>query len=321
VVTRECYLSCMILRGSDNSRFYQVKTNLQNDMTKGTTTTPRRSSKLLASSANTRCPQGTSVPDSRTAREQHSCKAAEKRSLRLAQLTAGIMANWGTTKQAELQIEGVQNLNIEDCVQEHSLFLADNDYKMFQREKKVIMKEMRFPRGERGIHGILSPHHVYIDTCATFTSTPYPHLLTNLKKEERALMGQSNMGSGGMEMSGEIGAVDQMWLNKGGVATIIPLKVLKKIWPVTYDSRRNGGPFVIHADQGNIIVKNNSKGMPYLDIRDMEAEVVLLFIQTMIGAVEAADGLYSWTILVYSVDYATITLQLCKQKTLYVLLP
>jgi hypothetical protein len=26
------------------------------------------------------------------------------------------------------------------------------------------------------------------------------------------------------------------------------------------------------------------------------------------------DGLYSWMILVYSVDYATIALQLCKQK-------
>ncbi len=28
----------------------------------------------------------------------------------------------------------------------------------------------------------------------------------------------------------------------------------------------------------------------------------------------ASDGLYSWTILVYSVDYAAITLQLCKKK-------
>jgi hypothetical protein len=192
------------------------------------------------------------------------------------------------TSCPKLQIEGVLNLNIEDCIQEHSLFLADNDYKMFQREKKVIMKEMRFPRGKRGIHGILLPHHVCMDTCATFPSTPYPHLLTNLKKEERALMGHSNMGSGGTEMSGEMGAVNQMWLNKGGVATIIPLKVLEKIWPVTYDSRRNGGHFVIHTNQGNIIVKNNSKGMPYLDIRDVEAEVVLPFIQTTIGAVEAA---------------------------------
>jgi hypothetical protein len=128
---------------------------------------------------------------------------------------------------------------------------------------------MRFPQGKGGIHGILSPHHVYIDTCATFSSTPYPHLLMNLKKEEHALMGHSNMGLGGMEMNGEMGAVNQMLLNERGVATIIPLKVLKKIWPVTYGSRCNGGRFIIHTNQGNIIVKNNSKGMPYLDTSGM----------------------------------------------------
>ncbi len=72
------------------------------------------------------------------------------------------------------------------------------------------------------------------------------------------------------------------------MATIIPFKVLKKIWPVTYDSRCNGGRFIIHTNQGNIIVKNNSKGMPYLNIRDVEAEVVLSFIQTTIGAVKVA---------------------------------
>ncbi len=42
VVTRKCYLSCMILRGSDNSRFYQVKTDLQNDMMKGTDNYPKK---------------------------------------------------------------------------------------------------------------------------------------------------------------------------------------------------------------------------------------------------------------------------------------
>ncbi len=31
----DSYLSCMILQGSDNSRFYQLKTDLANDMTKG----------------------------------------------------------------------------------------------------------------------------------------------------------------------------------------------------------------------------------------------------------------------------------------------
>ena len=32
---RECYLSCMLLRGADNSRYYQFKLDLSNDMTKG----------------------------------------------------------------------------------------------------------------------------------------------------------------------------------------------------------------------------------------------------------------------------------------------
>jgi hypothetical protein len=40
-VCRECYLSCMILRGSDNSRYFQLKVDLSNDMTKGTNNFPK----------------------------------------------------------------------------------------------------------------------------------------------------------------------------------------------------------------------------------------------------------------------------------------
>ena len=39
-----------------------------------------------------------------------------------------------------------------------------------------------------------------------------------------------------------------MWLNEGSVATIVPLKILKQIWPVTYDSRCHGGKFVLKTD-------------------------------------------------------------------------
>ncbi len=290
VVTRECYLSCMILHGSGNSGFYQVKTNLQNDMTKETNNYPKTVIKTTCLLSKYKVP-----PRHIRARQLDSEGVAFVQGGREKKPAIGAIDCWYCGKLGhyktsclKLQIEGVQNLNIVDCVQVHSLFWADNNYEMFQREKKVFTKEMRFPWGKRGIHGILLPPHVYIDTCATFASTPYPHLLNNLKKEERALMGHSNMGSERMEISGEMVAVDQMWLNKGGVATIIPLKVLKKIWPVTYNSRRNGGRFVIHTNQCNIIVKKNSKGMPYLNIRDVEAEMVLLFIQTTIGVIKAA---------------------------------
>ncbi len=116
----------------------------------------------------------------------------------------------------------MQNLDIDIYNKAHSLFSANKGLTMVQDEKEEKL----------GVCGILSKHHVYIDTCASYASTPYPELLENMRKQARGLVGHSNAGSCGMDTAGEMGAVKQMWLNKGRVATIIPLKVLKKIWPV-----------------------------------------------------------------------------------------
>jgi hypothetical protein len=75
-----------------------------------------------------------------------------------------------------------------------------------------------------------------------------------------------------MDTAGDMGAIKQMWLKEGGVAAIVPLKFLKKVWPVTCNSRRHNGQFVLHTDQGDIFIKNNSKGMPYLDIRELDTQ-------------------------------------------------
>jgi hypothetical protein len=62
-----------------------------------------------------------------------------------------------------------------------------------------------------------------------------------------------------------MGAIEKMWYNEGGVATIVPLKMLERIFPISYQSHKgmNPGHFVIHSDQGDIVVKNNGAGMPY----------------------------------------------------------
>ena len=165
----------------------------------------------------------------------------------------------------ELKIQepnvGVQNLHIDDCAEEHALFSSEEDEGLAMAQKS----------GERGVRGILLKHHVYIDTCASYASTPYPELLKNIDKQRRGLVGHSNAGSCAMDTAGDLGAIKQMWLNEGGVATVVPLKVLEQIWPITYSSHggMNPGKFVVRTDQGDIVVKNNGKGMPYLDLREL----------------------------------------------------
>ncbi len=78
----------------------------------------------------------------------------------------------------------------------------------------------------------------------------------------------------GMDSSSLLGALKQVWLNIGGVATIIPLKQLKKLCPVTYDSTRNGVEFVCRTKNGDVVLRNNDKGMPYLDLRESNAKAV-----------------------------------------------
>jgi hypothetical protein len=80
-----------------------------------------------------------------------------------------------------------------------------------------------------------------------------------------------------------------MWLNKGGIASVVPLKILEKTWPITYSLHKgmNTGKFVLHTHDGDIVVQNNTRGMPYLDIRELEGEVTLCLLQGTIKTVQA----------------------------------
>jgi hypothetical protein len=173
---------------------------------------------------------------------------------------------------------GVQNLNIGNCEEGHSLFSSKKD-----KGLSIVQDE---EKEEEVVWGIISKFHLYINTCTSYASTPYRKHLENMEVQECGLVGHSNTGLCGMDTAGDMGAIKQMWLNKGRVATTVPLKVLEKIWPVIYDSRRHSGKLVWHTDQGDIVIKNNSKGMLYLDIQELEAIVPLSFIQTVRGNME-----------------------------------
>jgi hypothetical protein len=47
----------------------------------------------------------------------------------------------------------------------------------------------------------------------------------------------------------------------------------------------NPGQFVIHVDAGDVVVRNNQKGMPYLNLKEVKAEVALCLVQDVIQTV------------------------------------
>jgi len=285
-VCRECYLSCMLLSRADNGQYYQFKVDLSNDMTKGIDNYPKTVVETMHMLTDY-------IPPLRLQRVRDS----DGEGLAFFQGEGGALR--GPKKdikcfhcdgphykskcpKLKLLDAGVHNLNIDDCDKEHNLFSADNGYWLIQKQA-------------RGVQGILSPYHAYINTCASYSSTPYPELLSNLKKQACELISHRNAGLCGMDSSGSLGALKQVWLKQqGGVATIIPLKQLKKLCPVVYDSTCNGGAFICCTKDGNVVLKNNNKGMPYLDLREFEAkevmsfvpEAALSFVQTVRGNME-----------------------------------
>jgi hypothetical protein len=140
---------------------------------------------------------------------------------------------------------------------------------------------------EQGAELILLPDNLHIDTRASYPSMPYAYLLDNLINQLYCLRGHTNSVSTAMDMAGELCAIKKMMLNKCGVASIVPLKVLKKIWPISYHSKRgmNPGHFVIHTNEGNIVVKNSSRGTSFLNLKKVEVEVAPCLIQDTIETV------------------------------------
>ncbi len=107
----------------------------------------------------------------------------------------------------------VQNLSIEECNEGHGLLTTQDEEECALAQESSVRRWANgrpqlssgpFGNGG-GVCGILSPDHLYIDTCATYTSTLYAHLLENLKKQLQGLCGHTNLGSSTMDEAGTLG--------------------------------------------------------------------------------------------------------------------
>ena len=195
---QEQYLSAMFLRGSDNSRYYQLKTDLGNDMTKGTDNYPKTlvdtmrlimDYKVLPRLQRVQPGGMTGVA---FAQDGGGAKKPTGPTTRIENITCWHCGNTGHYKsdcpllQDIDQEIGMQNLSIEDCHEGHNLFLTDDGCALVQK-------------GKTGVCGLLFPWHMFIDTCGSYASTPNKNFLENVKIQERGLVGHSNASSFSMD--------------------------------------------------------------------------------------------------------------------------
>jgi hypothetical protein len=141
-VCRKCYLSCMLLRGTDNSQYFQLKVDLSNDMTKGIDNYPKTIAETLRLLTDyvppprlqrARDPDGEGLAfiqgDGGTPRGLKSKGEVEC-------WHCGGLQFKNECPELKLLDTGVQNLNIEDCSEEHSLFSAYDGYGLIQKQAK-----------------------------------------------------------------------------------------------------------------------------------------------------------------------------------------
>eukprot|EP00984_Skeletonema_dohrnii_P033562 scaffold30483_cov78-Skeletonema_dohrnii-CCMP3373.AAC.1 len=103
----------------------------------------------------------------------------------------------------------------------------------------------------RGPKGGLKSNYLYLDTCTTEDVMRY-------------------LGS------------TLFWLDRLGIANVISLRTLEKLYRVTYDSRLHQGSFICETPEGNITFRRCAEtGFPYIDLDEHADNSAVLLVQTV----------------------------------------
>ncbi len=162
-VCRKCYLSCMLLRGANNSRHYQLKVDLSNDMMKGTNNFPKTMVKAMCILTNY-------VPPPRL---QRACDSDAGKGLALIQGKGGALC--GPKKDSA-------NKEVEcwHCDRPHYKNKCPGRQFVQQRAHSILRRRRIQPcpeAGERGAgHPVSSPHvHQHVHTLHQHSLCSSPH--------------------------------------------------------------------------------------------------------------------------------------------------
>ena len=176
----------MLLWGADNGRYYKLKDDLANNMALGQDNYPKTIVETTRLLNDYRVP-----PRAQRVRENQVEGVAFIQEGKTVDVTKITCYHCGKKRHfksdcPELQVAGIQNFTInstaEDAEDEeidegHGLLLAwDKGCALIQSPCHGARHEKD---GRRGCGNLLNRWHLFIDTCASYPSTPYEDILEN----------------------------------------------------------------------------------------------------------------------------------------------
>ena len=122
--------------------------------------------------------------------------------------------------------------------------------------------------------GELPEDRVYLDSCSTVTAFKNDKYLKGIKSEAQGVRINCNAGAVSTNKRGTYGNL-KVWYVPEGIANIISMHELEKMYRITYDSWQ--GYYVVHTPKGEVRFQKDKQGLPYLDLEELsEAAVMLL---------------------------------------------
>ena len=140
----------MALQGLDNSHYYQLKTDLSNNMTKGMNNFPKTMVNIMHLISNYKVPPRLqhAQPSGNAGVAFVQGGSGAKKPAGAATPTAEVVC-WHCAQTGHYksdcpflkeidQQHGVQNFSIEECNEGHNLFAADDGWTLVQKGKKGV---------------------------------------------------------------------------------------------------------------------------------------------------------------------------------------
>ena len=147
-------------------------------------------------------------------------------------------------------------------------------------EKYIDGGALQQARGN-GSNAGLKSNYLYLDTCTTDDVACNEAYLSKIHKAKKPLRLHTNAGASRLEQQGYLGHF-RFWLDRFGIASVISLSTLESAFRVSYDSKRDGGAFIVDTPRGKIVFKRcKDTGFPYIDLDDDDSDAAIMLVQTI----------------------------------------